>query len=117
MFTITNKLRTVIALGAVGTALAGTTLATAAHAFAAVKTPVSRTQTITFGTKFGPGCKVPWGTVPNGSTSETTISYSDGSSTTTKATCTNGTWITQTQVLPGGAVNNVAVPTTNATAP
>ena len=117
MFTITNKLRTVIALGAVGTALAGTTLATAAPAFAAAKQPVTRTQTITFGNKFGPGCKVPSGTVPEGSTSKTTITYSDGSSETTTATCQNGTWVTTAQVLPVGAVNNVAVPTTYATAP
>ncbi len=116
MFTITNKLRTVIALGAVGTALAGTTLATAAPAFAAAKQPVTRTQTTTFGHGPGAGCPAPWGTVPDGTTLKTTITYSDGSSTTSTATCQNGKWVTA-RALSVGSIDNVAVPTTHAIVP
>ena len=116
MFTITNKLRTVIVLGAVGTALAGTTLATAAPAFAAAKQPVTRTQTTTFGNGPGAGCAAPWGTVPDGTTVKTTVTYSDGSSTTYTSTCQNGKWVAA-RVLAVGLVNNVAAPTTHAIVP
>ena len=114
MFAVTNKLRTVIALGAVGAALAGTTLATAAPAFAAVKRPVTRTQTTTFGHGPGKGCPAPWGTVPDGTTVKTTLTYSDGSRETATVKCQNGTWVA---ALPIGSVIDVAAPTTNAPAP
>jgi hypothetical protein len=85
-----NYRRCAIALATL--AFAGTTLGTAAPAFANEKQVVKTVTTLAYGNKGGAGCDVEGGTVPDGSTVTKDYTYSDGSTAQSKSECRNGGW-------------------------
>src|SRR5258708_3466138 len=73
-------------------AVAGTTLGTAAPAFADQKQIVATDRHTVIGSKPGAGCSLDNGTVPDGTTVTVTYTYSDGTKAHTTSECRNGGW-------------------------